>query len=186
MALQLTRHRFTIADYHRMAEAGVLGEDDRVELIDGEIFEMSPIGRKHAGCVNRLNYLFSSRLAGRAVVSVQNPIQLSEHAEPQPELTLLRPRADFYTDAHPTSEAILLVVEVADSSAEFDRHVKAPLYARSGIPELWLVELDRSHVAVYRDPTRDGYGTTRVLGQGDVISPLAFPDLQIAVAEILG
>ena len=169
-----------------MAEAGVLGEDDRVELIDGEIFEMSPIGRKHAGCVNRLNYLFSSRLAGRAVVSVQNPIQLSEHAEPQPDLTLLRPRADFYTDAHPTSEAILLVVEVADSSAEFDRQVKAPLYARSGIPEFWLVDVDQDRVGVYRDPTSAGYATTCVLRRGDVINPSAFPDLEIAVAEILG
>ena len=186
MALEVTRRRFTTADYHRMAESGVLTEDDRVELIDGEILEMSPIGRKHAACVDRVAHLFFRRLGERTIVRVQGPVVLSEHAEPQPDIALLRPRTDFYAAAHPTPEAILLVVEVADSSAEFDRQVKAPLYARSGIPELWLVELDRSHVAVYRDPTSDGYGTTHVLGQGDAISPLAFPDLQIAVAEILG
>ena len=111
---------------------------------------------------------------------------MGEHAEPQPDLALLRPRADFYAAGHPTPEAILLVVEVADSSVEFDRQVKAPLYACSGIPELWLVDLDRDHVEVYRDPASGGYGTTRVLRQGDAISPLAFPGLEIAVPEILG
>ena len=186
MAVQLTRWRFTTADYHRIAESGVLTEDDRVELIDGEILEMSPIGRKHAACVDRLAQLFFSRVGGRAIVRVQNPIELSEHAEPQPDLALLRPRADFYAAGHPGPEDILLVVEVADSSVEFDRQVKAPLYARSGIPELWLVDLDRDHIEVYRDPTSDGYGTTRVLRRDDAISPSAFPDLKIVVGEILG
>ncbi len=186
MALQLTRHRFTIEDYHRIAESGVLTEDDRVELIDGEILEMSPIGRKHAACVDRLAQLFFSRFGGRAIVRVQNPIQLGEHAEPQPDLALLRPRSDFYAAGHPTPEAILLVVEVADSAVEFDRQVKAPLYARGGISELWLVDLDRDQVAVYRDPASSGYGTTCVLRRGHAISPLAFPGLEIAVPEILG
>ena len=186
MALEVTRRRFTTADYHRMAKSGVLTEDDRVELIDGEILEMSPIGRKHAACVDRVAHLFFRRLEERAIVRVQGPVVLSEHAEPQPDLTLLRPRADFYAAAHPTPEAILLVVEVADSSAEFDRQVKAPLYARSGIPELWLVELDQDRVGVYRDPTSAGYATTRVLRRGDAINPLAFPELEVTVAEILG
>ena len=186
MALELKRYRFTTAEYHRMAEAGVLGEDDRVELIDGEILEMSPIGPRHAACVKRLSHLFSQRLGGEAIVSVQDPIGLSDHAEPQPDLALLRPRADFYAPEHPTPEEVLLVIEVADNSVEYDRQIKAPLYARNRIPELWLLDLGRDHLVVYRDPTGDGYATTRLLRPGEAISPLAFPHLMIPIADILG
>ena len=186
MALHPTRHRFTTEDYHRIAEAGVLGEDDRVELIDGEILDRGPIGRRHAACVDRLTERLVGDLAGRAIVRVQNPVLLGEHSEPQPDLALLRRRADYYAAGHPAPADILLVVEVADTSVEFDRQVKAPLYARSGLPELWIVDVDRDHVTVHRDPTSEGYATVRVLRRGDTISPLAFPDLTIAVDDILG
>ena len=186
MAVQPRRYRFTTAEYHRLAEAGILGEDDRVELIDGEILEMSPIGRRHVGCVTRLSHLFFRRLGDQAVVFVQNPIHLGERAEPQPDLALLHPRADFYTDADATPDTVLLVVEVADNSAEYDRQTKAPLYARANLPELWIVDLNRDHLAVYRDPTSTGYATTRVLRRGESIRPLAFPHVEIAVDEILG
>jgi Uma2 family endonuclease len=137
MAVQPTRYRFTRADYYRMAEAGILGEGDRVELIEGEIYRMSPIGPMHAGGVDRLNRLFSRTFGDAVIVRVQNPVVLDDYSEPEPDLTLLRPRADFYTGEHPNPEDILLAVEVADSSADWDRRVKAPLYVRSGIPELW-------------------------------------------------
>jgi Uma2 family endonuclease len=186
MTLQLTKRRFTVGEYHQMAQAGILTEDDRVELIDGEIVEMTPIGGPHAGCVNRLTRLFSQGLGDAAVVSVQNPVHLDEHTEPQPDVALLHPRPDFYASAHPTPEDILLLVEVAETSAELDRRVKVPLYARSGIPELWLVDLTQETIAVYRDPTPDGYRTSWTVRRGDRLAPLAFPDREFAVADILG
>ena len=186
MAIQLTRRRFTTADYHRMAEAGVLGEDDRVELIDGEIVEMSPIGGRHLAVVNRLTRHFVRGVGDAAIVSVQNPVHLGERSEPEPDLALLRPRADDYASGLPGTADILLIVEVADSSLEYDRQVKAPLYARGGIPELWIVDLVGDNVAVYRDPAPAGYGTTRVARRGETISPSAFAELTIAVDEILG
>ena len=186
MALQPARRLFTATEYYRMAEAGVLTEDDRVELIDGEILEMSPIGRRHSACVARLTSVFSQRLGAAVIVWPQNPVRLSERSEPEPDLALLRPRPDFYASAHPTPADVLLIVEVGDTSVEYDRQVKAPLYAHSGIPELWIVDLNRHHLGVYRDPSEAGYGTTRVLRRGESISPLAFPDLTIAVDDILG
>ncbi len=186
MALQLTRRRFTVDEYHQMARAGILGEDDRVELIDGEIVEMAPIGRRHAGCVNYLNGLFGERLRGATVVSVQNPVRLGERSEPQPDVALLRPRPDYYRFGHPRPPDVLLIVEVAESSAALDRRVKLPLYARSGIPEVWLVDLGKETIRAYRDPSPDGYRTARTFRRGERLSPSAFPDLELAVAEILG
>ena len=130
MAVELRRYRFTTTEYDRMAEAGVLGEDDRVELIEGEILEMSPMGRRHAACVDRLTRLLVRGVGDAAIVRVQNPIVLSDHNEPQPDLALLRPRVDFYTAEHPGPEDALLVVEVSDSSVEYDRQIKVPLYAQ--------------------------------------------------------
>jgi Uma2 family endonuclease len=186
MAVELKRWRFTVDEYHRMGEAGVLGEDDRVELIDGEILEMSPIGPGHSGGINRLTYLFVGRVGDRAVVSVQNPVILNDYEEPQPDLMLLRPRSDFYRSATATPADVLLLIEVADSSVDYDRQVKAPLYARNGIPEYWMLNLLRDQVVVYREPIEDGYRSTQVFRRGETISPLAFPDLQITVEELLG
>ena len=185
MALHLTRRRFAVSEYHQMAQAGILGEDDRVELIDGEVTQMTPIGRRHAACVDRLNKLFGKAFGDDAQVRVQNPVVLSEYTEPQPDLAILRPRADFYAAGHPTQEHIFLLVEVAETSADLDRRVKVPLYARSGIQELWLVDLEGETVTISRDPTPSGYGTARVAGRGEELAPLAFPGRPLAAAAIL-
>lgn len=181
-----TTHLFTVADYHQMAEANILGEDDRVELIEGVIVDMSPIGRKHAVCVARFTAIFGNRLYGQALVWVQNPVWLGEHSEPQPDVTLLRWRDDYYADRDPTPEDVLLIIEVADSSLAYDRDVKVPLYARAGIPEHWLVDLIRRSVTVYRDPGPEGYRSVTTYQGSFRISPIAFPDVVLTDAEILG
>jgi Uma2 family endonuclease len=185
MVVQVQKRLFSVAEYYQMAEAGILSEDDRVELIGGEIVEMTPIGSRHAACVNRLNRLFGERLVGRAVISVQNPIRLSEYSEPQPDLALLKPRADFYAQAHPKPEEVLVVVEVAETSATFDREVKVPLYARAGIAEVWLVDLAEACIEVYRQPSSQGYGETQRVQSGQLLSPRAFPDLELAADDIV-
>jgi len=182
----VVRHRFSVEDYHRMAQAGILGEDDRVELIDGEIVDMAPIGPRHAGTVKRLADLLSGALRGRAILSVQDPVRLGERSEPQPDVALLRPRADYYASGHPTAADVLLVVEVAETSADYDRQVKVPLYARHGVAEAWLVDLAAGAVEVYRGPGAGSYGEVRTLGRGETLSPLAFPELTLTVDEILG
>lgn len=168
-----------------MAQAGIFREDDRVELLDGEILEMTPIGSRHAACVARLTARFS-RVQANAIVWVQNPIRLSERSEPQPDLALLRPRPDFYSQAHPGPGDVLLVVEVAETSVEVDRDVKVPLYARAGIPEVWLVDLAGGCIEVCRKPTPQEYQEVQRVLRGQHIFPQAFPDLGIAVDEVLG
>ena len=185
MALELTRRRFTAEEYHWMARVGILGEDDRVELVDGEIVEMTPIGHRHAACVNRLAELFSQTLGNAAIVSVQNPISLGQYSEPQPDLALLRRKPDFYSTGHPTPEDVFLLVEVADSSAEPDRRVKIPLYARGDVLEVWLVELDLETLTVYRDPSPDGYRTVRVVRRGEQVAAAAFPSHSLGLIDIL-
>lgn len=186
MALHLTRRRFTVSEYHRMADAGILDEDDRVELIDGEVVEMTPIGSRHAACVARLTRLLLQLVGDAAVVWAQNPIDLGEHSEPQPDVVLLKPRADFYSAGHPTPDDIFLLIEVGESSAAVDRRVKAPLYARSGIPEAWLVDLEQETVTLYRDPSPDGYRTAQVFRRGESVAPTAFPGHTLVIDEILG
>jgi Uma2 family endonuclease len=186
MAVELNRHRFTRSDYHRMAQTGILAPDARVELIDGEIIEMSPIGRRHMAAVDRANRVFDRGVGEDAIVRVQGSIALGDNGQPEPDVALLRFRDDFYAHAEATEEAVLLLVEVADSSEEYDQRTKAPLYARYGIPELWIANLNRDQLVVYRDPTPAGYATVRVLRRGESISPLAFPDLTVGVNDILG
>lgn len=186
MAVELKRHRFTRADYHQMAKVGILEPKARVELIDGEIIEMSPIGRRHRSSVDRVNDVFAPRLHGAAIVRIRSSVTLGEYGEPEPDLTLLRFRADFYAESDETPEDVLLIVEVADSSESYDRRIKGPLYARFGIADYWLVDLNRDHVTVYRDPTQDGYASSRVFRRGESISPLAFPDLTVPIEDILG
>jgi Uma2 family endonuclease len=186
MTAHPARRRFSVDDYYEMARAGILGEDDRVELIEGEVIEMSPIGRRHAACVDRLNRSFARLVEEAAIVRVQGPVRLSEQAEPQPDVALLRPRPDFYAMGHPTPFDIFLIVEVAETSSRFDRTVKMPLYAASGIPEYWLVDLDEEAVTVYRHPQQLDYGSVGILQRGETLAPLALPDVEIAVDDILG
>ena len=186
MAMLLTDRRFTLDEYHRMGRAGVFHEDDRVELLDGRIVEMTPIGPGHAGCIGALTGLLARLVGDRAVVWVQNPIDLSERAEPQPDLALLAPRADAYRSAHPRPTDILLVIEVADSSLEYDRDVKLPLYAAAGVAEIWLVNLPGDSVAVYRDPGPRGFTTLHTARRGDTLTALRFPGVVLRVDDILG
>ncbi len=169
-----------------MVQAGILGEDDRVELLEGEIVEMAPIGSRHASCVDRLTHLLVRQFAEKAIIRVQNPVRLGERSEPQPDLALLRPRPDFYAKAHPGPEDILLLVEVAETSVGVDREVKLPLFARAGIPEVWLVDLSGECIEVYRKPTPQGYQEVRQVRRGDRVAPQAFPDIGMAGEEILG
>lgn len=180
------RRRFTVDEYHRMAETGVLREDDRVELIDGEVVVMSPIGTLHAACVDRLNELLIFALARRATVRVQNPVRLDDHSEPQPDLVVARRAEDFYASRCPGPGDTLLTIEVGDSSARFDRNVKAPLYARSGVPEVWLVDLGAGEVQVCRRPTPAGFADVSVKRRGDTLSIEAMPELVLTVDEVLG
>ncbi len=185
MTVAVARHQFTVDEYQRMVETGAF-TGLRVELIEGEIVDMSPIGLRHAFRVARLTTLFME-LLGRAIfIWPQNFIRLADRSQPEPDVVLLRPPPERYLDKDPGPDDVLLLIEVADSSVEYDRHVKAPLYARDGIREYWLVNLVEGHVVVYRDPAPDGYRTAHVARPGDEIRPLAFPELAVAVAEILG
>jgi hypothetical protein len=187
MAVQLVTYRFRVKDYHRMAEAGIFHEDDRLELLEGEIVEMPPIGPGHASGVKRLmNSFLPLQVAGKAIISVQDPVHLGEYSEPQPDLALLKPRPDFYAREHPGPEEVFLVVEVMETSASYDRAVKVPLYARFGLPETWLVDVEQGLIEVYRAPSPEGYQQVRTLRQGERLSPQAFPELSVTVDELLG
>ena len=188
MALPATR-RFTVDDYYKMAEVGILGEDDRVELIEGEIVEMTPIGPLHAGEVNELFGLFFVRFANHANVRSQSPVRLSHKSEPEPDIALARPeqvRGRSYRVEHPTAEDVLLIVEVADSSLDYDLGRKARLYARHGIPELWVLDQRNDRLVLHREPTPRGYAAVRTLERGESVAPLAFSETAFTVDELLG
>jgi Uma2 family endonuclease len=176
----------SIDDYHRMAADGLFSEDDRVELIEGEIVEMTPIGDRHSGSVRRLDDLFTTALGRRALVDKQHPVRLGDWSEPEPDLALLVRREDYYTSGTPTAEDVFLVVEVADSSVGYDRSVKVPLYARQGIREVWLLNLPGDILEVYRQPRPGGYREVRRLRRGDSIAAEAFPDVTFPVSDLLG
>jgi Uma2 family endonuclease len=186
--VQRERHRFTVDDVDRMLEAGILFEDDRVELIDGEVIHMSALGSQHMACVNRLTAVFSRSVGDEAIVSVQNALRLGTHQMPQPDVVLLRHRQDFYRDTAPSAPDALLVVEVSDSSLEYDRSVKLPMYARAGIPESWIANLRDALVEKHTDPDAEtgAYRSVVRLGRGDRISPDALPSVVLDVTDILG
>ncbi len=177
---------FTRAEYHRMAEAGVLARDERIELLRGTITMMSPVGSRHSGVLNVLIDGLVARLSGRAVCSVQGPLAIDEVSEPQPDLMVLKRREDFYRDRHPTPEDVLLLIEVAESLVEFDRGAKCRLYARAGVAEYWIVDLTRGVLVVHRSPQGDAYATVAEHERGSAVAPLAFPDCELRVAHIVG
>jgi Uma2 family endonuclease len=187
MAVELKRRLFTIEEFQRMGELGILDEDERVELIEGEIVEMSPIGPPHASPVARAVAVFAARLAGRAIVWPQNPLVLRRQTSQfQPDLALLRPRDDFYAARHPEPADTFLVIEVMDSSVAQDRRVKLPIYARARVADVWLVHAAASAVEVCRDPRGSDYRDRCVLDRAAALSPRAFPDLALTVADIVG
>ena len=177
-------HRFTVADYYRMAEAGILDEDSRVELIRGLIVDMAAIGAPHLSMVNRLTRLLITMLAGRALVSVQNPVRLDDSSEPEPDVAVLKPRADEYETATPRADDVLLVVEVADTSLSYDRDVKAPLYAESGIVEYWIVDLAGRAVEVHRQPRGSRYAQVQRVGSEGPLDIAALPGVALAAADL--
>ncbi|MGH3090591.1 MAG: Uma2 family endonuclease [Rubrobacteraceae bacterium] len=184
--LREARHRFNVDEFYRMGEAGIFDEKSRVELIEGEVVEMNPIGSHHAGNVKRLNALFTEKVRGAAIVDVQNPVQLSEHCQPQPDLALLKPRDDFYSESHPTPEDVILLVEVADTSLAHDRDVKVPLYARYGIPEYWIIDLSGREILAHSRPEDGKYRITERVKSGDTLVCRSLPDLSVKVEEVLG
>lgn len=186
MALQLLPGPFTVDTYHRLAQLGILHEDDRVELLDGQIVEMTPIGPAHAACVYRLGNLLARLTGGDTGVSVQNPVILTDRREPQPDVAVVRRPQGTAGAWLPSARDVLLVSEVADTSLEQDRDVKLPRYAAAGIPEAWLVDLQADTIAVYRDASEDGYRDLTLLGRGDTLTALALPDCRLSVSDILG
>ncbi|NUN66399.1 Uma2 family endonuclease [Pseudanabaena biceps] len=173
----LNLHKFTTKQYQLMYESGVFAESDRYELINGEIREMSPIGRKHVACIIRLVKLFEKKLGDRAMVSAQNSILLDNHAQPQPDLAILKWRDDFYASALPIPDDILLIIEVTDSTIAYDRDVKSPLYAANGIPEMWLFDVNQQIIEGYSQPSASGYKRVQRYEQGDTLSINAFPEV---------
>jgi Uma2 family endonuclease len=186
MSVLLTRHRFTVDEYHEMARAGVLARDARVELIEGEIVDRTPIGLRHQAAVDALTNRLVRQCGDRAIVRVQGSIRLDGRSEPQPDVLLLKPRDDFYRDTPATAEDVLLLVEVADTSLVYDRSVKVPLYARAGVREVWLVDLDAARAEVYRDPASDGYRSVTARERGADLTPAALPDVAVPVTLLLG
>jgi Uma2 family endonuclease len=182
---EITKKLFTVEEYHRMGEAGILREGDRIELIDGEVIQMSPIGHKHVVCVTRVTTSFIRTFESRAVVGPGSPVRLSKWTEPEPDIVVFKPRADFYAEKRPTAEDIFFIVEVADSSLTYDRKIKLPLYARAGIREVWIEDLAHDLLYVHRNPVGEDYGTILILRSGDSVSPLAFPDIVFRVDELL-
>jgi Uma2 family endonuclease len=184
MAVSLSSRRFTVDEYYRMAKVGILRDDERVELLDGEIVPMNPIGSPHAWCVNRLSQIIILGLGTRFVVSVQSSLRLDREAEPEPDITVLR--RDSPQTRLPGPGETLLVIEVADSSIKKDRGRKRAMYARARIQEYWIVDLNADRIEVYRQPGARGYRSTTLAGRGDSVSPLCAPELIVDVTAVLG
>jgi Uma2 family endonuclease len=181
---RLRRHRLTVSEYLRMGEVRILAPDARVELIEGEIFDMAPIGSLHAGTVTRLGRMLERAVGDTALVYIQNPVALSNYSAPQPDLALLRPREDFYTASHPGPADVLLVIEVADTTLRDDREVKAPLYAAHGVPEYWIIDLEGKEVHVFREPLSGQYRQTFTAAGSEALVPVGLPHVRIDVSKV--
>jgi Uma2 family endonuclease len=185
MEAQVLKRLFSVNEFHQMAEAGVFGEHDRLELLDGEIVQMTPIGSRHAACVKRLNNWMAQRMPEGVIVGVQNPVVLSEGTEFYPDIVLLVRRSDFYSESHPAPGDVLLAIGVADTTGDYDRRVKVPHYARAGVPEVWVVDLRARTIDVYRDAEGDRYREQRRVGRGEMLVVPGVRDQQIAVDDVL-
>jgi len=177
------RHSYSVDDYYRMAETGILRAGDRVELIEGEIIDMAPIGSRHAAAVNRIGNTLKLGVDTQAIVAIQNPVRLDRYSEPQPDIALLHPREDFYATAHPGPADVLLIIEAADSTLRYDRDTKLPLYARYGIPEVWLVDLDNDHFMIHREPQATGYAQRLTL---ESLARIEVPGLAGVTVDLSG
>jgi Uma2 family endonuclease len=186
MDTDLIKKRFTVDEYHRMGETGIFGPEDRLELIDGEILEMSPIGQRHASRVARATTLFVRMLGDRAVVNPQNPLQLSDWTEPQPDIVILKPRPDFYEYLRPTPGDVLLVMEVSDSTLRFDLKIKLKYFAAASIPEVWIQDVNEDVLHIFREPEGGKYSVSMQLTRGNAISPVGFPEVQFSTDDLFG
>jgi len=180
-----SRRRFSVDDYYRMADVGILSGDDRVELLDGQVVEMSPIGTRHAVCVAKLGKVIALQLSGQAELWIQCPVHCDSFNEPEPDIALVRPPLDRYLESKPGPDDTLLLIEVADSSADKDRRVKVPLYATAGFPEVWLIDLDKNRVEIYRSPKDGQFTDIRLYTPGAVLSPSRIPDIEIELSDFL-
>ncbi|OLE51763.1 MAG: hypothetical protein AUG51_21100 [Acidobacteria bacterium 13_1_20CM_3_53_8] len=182
---QLAKRLLTVDEYEHMGEAGIFHPDDRLELLEGEIYELPYITPPHAACVTYLNMLLHHLFFRMFIISAQHPIRLDDFSEPQPDVALLRWRDDFYRHAHPTPEDVLLVIEVADSTVESDRSYKIPLYAKAGITESWLVNLLEEQIELFAMPANGVYQTGRTFKRGDAAQSYTIPDLSVSVSDLL-
>ena len=180
----VTRHRISVDDFYRMAEVGILRQDNRLELIEGDIIDMAPIGSVHAATVKRLAKLFMDAVGNSSIVSVQDPVRLDVYSEPQPDIALLRPRDDYYRDAHPQCGDVLLIVEVAETSLAYDQGTKVPLYARHDIPEVWVLDVRGNQLHIYRQPERDNYQVVETLSQATIVAPTRLPKVTISLKSL--
>ena len=186
MAVEFTRRTFTIHDYARMRESGILTENDRVELIDGEIRNMSPIGPHHAAIVTKIVKFLTNQLNDTAIVSPQNPVQLNDYTEPQPDIAVLHYRDDYYSQAHPTADDILLLIEVADTTLKYDREEKIPRYAGAGVPEAWIVNVPEQLIEQYTFPVKGQYTHIQKVLLGDTITSPTVSSIALDTSLILG
>jgi Uma2 family endonuclease len=186
MPVVVEKRPFTVDEYHLMAEAGIFSEDERIELLEGDIAAMPPIGSYHASRVAKLGRLFETILGNSVIVWIQNPVHIDAYSEPEPDVALLKPQPDFYAKAHPTPEDVLLVVEVADTSLDKDYDIKLPLYARAGIREVWIINLRTRCVEIYTEPGYDNYETIRRFHKEKMLVSEVFPEFKITTEEILG
>ncbi len=186
MTLHIDQKLFTREDYHRMVKAGVLAEDEKVELISGNIITMSPIGIKHLATVNRFTWIFKKMLSDDYILSIQNPVCINDYSEPEPDIAVLNYKKNFYDNKKPTPTDIPLIIEVSDTTLEKDQELKMPLYAKAGIAESWVVDLNNSKIFVFTDPSLKGYLTKRLYFPGDQIEVSSIPDLTIPVTDIFG
>ena len=187
MSVNLVKHHnFTVSEFERMGETGVFAPEARVELIEGEIIEMSPTGSRHAACVNLLSRILNQQVSADAIVSTQNPIRLSDLSEPQPDVAILKFRDDYYREAHPGPEDVLLVIEVAETTVHYDRHTKMPLYARAGIPEALLFNLPDDRLEYFTQPETGVYQLNRIINRGERFESASVPGLTLDIEMILG
>ncbi|HMD02150.1 MAG TPA: Uma2 family endonuclease [Candidatus Baltobacteraceae bacterium] len=186
MAISYERRPISVEDYHRMADAGIFAPDERVELLDGELIAVPPMGSPHGGAIGAITRLLTQRLNDRAAIRVQLPVIVDPRSEPEPDFAIVPLDAREWRDRHPVAADVLFLIEVADSSREFDLRKKAPVYARAGIAEVWVVDVVDRRLIVHREPTRDGHALTHILPQNSRIAPLAFPHEEFEVVAFTG
>lgn len=185
MTIAAELRSLSVQDYHRMVEVGILAADEQVELIEGQLYTMAAKGTAHSAAMTRIARILSQRLADRALLRFQDPVQLNDFSEPEPDVAIVHLDPLDYEDHHPTPTEIFWLIEIADSTLRRDRDLKAPVYGRSGIQEYWILDVQERCLYVFRDPGQEGYGAEQTRLEQESIAPLAFPDCPIQVEEFL-